>query len=257
MLAQERQNEIIEILLHNSGVVKISDIVKRFDVSHETARRDLEALQDQNLVKRVYGGAVLIERRGLTDMPTKVGQPDHSHTEQVAIGKAAAELIAEGDSILLSPGSTVLEVARNIKHLNNLTVLTSSLEIANELTNTKFDIFVLGGKLDVNELNMTGYIGFKALQSFYVDKAFIGAGGITLKNGVSNYSYNDATLREEMLNHANKNILVAHSEIFGSNAFSFSFPLNRLDAIISDTNLSEEYVNGIKELGIELILAKP
>ncbi len=257
MLAQERQNAILETLMQRGGVIKMTEIVSQFGVSNETARRDLETLQDQNLVKRVYGGAILADRRVSIDLSPLPSEPRQGQAERAAIGKAAAELVHEGETVILSSGTTILQVARNLKRLHSLTVLTNSLAVINELIGTNFDIYVLGGKLDLNELNMSGQMGLRAIQSVFVDKTFIGAGGITFKYGISDYSNDDASIREEMINRANQTILVAHSEKFGSNAFSLGSPLERINTVVSDTNLSKEYVTGIREMGIELILTQP
>lgn len=258
MLAQERQNAILETLAQRGGVIKMAEIVALFGVSNETARRDLETLQDQNLVKRVYGGAVLTERRNSLDIILpRVAEGTRGQAERAVIGKAAADLVNEGETVLLASGTTVLQVALNLKRLRNLTVLTNSLAVINALIDTNFDVYVLGGKLDMDELMMAGHMGLQAVKSVFVDKTFIGAGGITFKYGVSDYSSLDVNIREEMIDRANQVILVAQSEKFGRNAFSIGNPLDRIHTVVSDTNLSDEYANGIRDMGIELILTKP
>ena len=236
----------------------MTEIVSMFSVSNETARRDLETLQDQNLVKRVYGGAILVERKNHVDVtPQRDVDGTRGQAERAAIGKAAADLVSEGETVLLASGTTVLHVALNLKKFRSLTVLTNSLAVINALIDTNFDIYVLGGKLDMDELIMSGYMSLQAVKSVFVDKTFIGAGGITFKYGISDYGSVDANIREEMLNRANQVILVAQSEKFGRNAFSLGNPLDRVHTVVSDTNLSDEYVNGIRDMGIDLVLAKP
>lgn len=256
MLAQERQYAILEILSKQGGIIKIKDIIARFQVSNETARRDLEALQDQKLVTRVYGGAILTDRREPLPMQLQRSEDVSGEDKRVQIGKAAAELVQDGETVILASGTTILEVARHLKHLRDLTVLTNSLAVINELIETSFNIYVLGGRLDTNELNMSGSMSLRAIQGIFADKVFIGAGGITLQYGISDYASSDAAIRTEMLNRATQRILVAQSEKFGRNAFSLDTPLSRISTIVSDSGLSEEYVEGIRERGIELILAQ-
>ena len=258
MLAQERQDIIIEMLKQSGGIIKMTDIVSKFGVSNETARRDLETLQDKNLVKRIYGGAVLVKPPGKTDYTIpRTEDGSRGLAERTAIGKAAADLLHDGETILLAAGTTVLQVARHLKRLHYLTVLTNSLAVINELSDTNFDIYVLGGKLDTNEKNMYGDMALKTIRSVFVDKTVIGAGGITFEFGVSDYGIDDFGIREAMMKHANQTILVAQSEKFGTNAFSIGYPLDQVSTIVSDTNLSQEYKTGIREMGIELILAEP
>ena len=125
------------------------------------------------------------------------------------------------------------------------------------MNNTNFDIYVLGGKLDTNEKNMYGDMALLSISSLFADKAFIGAGGVTFEFGISDYGIEDFSIREKIIAHAGKTILVAQSEKFGRNAFSLGCPLNQVKTIVSDTNLSGDYQEGIKDLGIELILAEP
>lgn len=257
MLAQERQHAILEILAQKGGIIKMKDIVAQFQVSNETARRDLEVLQDQKLVTRVYGGAILTDRREQAPFPfQRENEPAGQNNERVLIGKAAADLVHNGEVVILASGTTILEVARHLKHLQDLTVLTNSLAVINELIDTNFSIYVLGGKLDTNELIMSGNMGVRAIQGIFADKTFIGAGGITFQYGVSDYSNSDAVIRSEMVHRANQTILVAQSNKFGRNTFSLDIPLGQINTIVSDSGLTKEYVDGIREMGIELILAQ-
>lgn len=254
MLAKERQNEIME-LLKNNKIIKITDIVKLFQVSHETVRRDLEALQEQNLVRRVYGGAILIEDKAdiiPSQIPLPVGA---GYMERAAIGRKAAELIHEGETILLAFGSTILETAKNIKSMKHITVLTNSISVLNELLDSDVEVYILGGRVNVDEQTIGGQIACAALQNFFVDKAFISADGITLKGGISNYSNEESQLINAMIERANKTILVAHSSKFGVNSFSVTCPLQKAQSIVSDNYLCKKYQHEIQKMGIDLILA--
>ncbi len=260
MLAQERQEQIMRHLSKNR-IIKITDAVKMFHVSHETVRRDLEALQEQKLIKRVYGGAVLAdgkqsEHGGTGTVSRSVTPTGLGYRERAAIGRAAAELVDEGDSVLLAIGSTILEVARNLKEKQRITVLTNSLPVLNELVDSELEVYVLGGKVCSDEQSIGGQLAYNALQSFFVDRVFVGAGGVTFEGGVSDYSEDESHLIATMMSRAKEVVLVAHSEKFGINSFSVTCPLEDIDIIVSDTNLSEEYRRGIEELGIRLVLSE-
>ncbi len=253
MLAKERHVLIMEGL-KRTKIVKISDIVKQFDVSNETARRDLEALQDQQLVKRIYGGAVLATATaGFETLYTP--RASLSLAEKNSIGRTAAGMISEGDTVILDIGTTTLEIARNIKTMNNVTVLTNSLAILNELAGTNINLYALGGRINADELCMSGDLTTSALRNFFVDMAFIGAGGITFTNGVFGYNSEEVIVRRIIIQCADKVVLVADSGKFGRNSFAFVCPLESIHTIVSDTNLSENYISGIRKRKIELILA--
>ena len=256
MLAQERQAEILNMLTQRGGIVKMTEIAKRFGVSNETIRRDLDFLQDKQLIQRVYGGAILSEQqssnsaRAIFSAARAKGQ-----REREAIGRLAAKQIHENETLLLGTGTTVLEVARNLKHLRHLTVLTNSLPVAQELSDSSFDIFVLGGKLDCNEMFTMGEIGISALRGFFVDKTIVGAAGITFEYGISHFNNADYTMREEMLQRCNQVIVVAASEKFGHNGLCIRNNLDMIDTIVTDENLAQEYIDGLQDRDIDLLLA--
>lgn len=256
MLAQERQNEILSLLVQRGGVVKMSELAKRFGASNETIRRDLASLQDRQLIRRVYGGAVLAEQqsdssaRAIFSAARAKGQ-----REREAIGRLAARQVSENETLLLGTGTTVLEVAKALKHLRHLTILTNSLLVAQELSDTSFDIYLLGGKLDCNEMFTAGEIGLSGLRGFFVDKTFIGAAGITFEYGISHFNNEDYTIRDEMLKRSNQVIVVAASEKFGHNGLHTRNTLDYVDMIITDEQLKQEYVDGLCEREIKVLLA--
>ncbi len=258
MLAKERQNKILEIL-YEKKVVKISEIVRLFNVSNETARRDLESVQDLGIAKRVYGGAMLLEESGWKGEPLYGSNGRWSkqkgREERDAIGKKAAEFIHEGDSICLGVGTTVHEISKHLTGMKNLTVLTNSIAVLTSLADSDITLYILGGLVDVNERMMEGAITENSLKMFYVDKAFIGAAGVTFDGGITDYHLQEASFKSLICEHANKVYLVAHSAKFGTNAFSYSCPLNKVDVIITDPNLPKEYADQIREMGIELVFA--
>ncbi len=255
MLAKDRRNDILKTLKSNGGLIKMTEIISHYGVSHETARRDIEALQDKGYVKRIFGGAILNSKMSTLDFSFSLDTDEKGMEEREAIGLVASTLVNEGESVLLANGTTVLEVARHLKRFQHLTIITNSLPVINELIGTDFDIYVLGGKIDNNELNMSGYLGVQSMQNIYADKAFIGAGGVTLEHGISDYSITDASLREEIVKHAGSVILVTHSEKFGNNAFSIGIPLKVVSTIVTDTGLSDEYEAGLTEMGINVMIA--
>lgn len=252
MLAKER-HAIIMAILRKDGIIKISDIARRFSVSNETARRDLEYLQDTEQLKRIYGGAILPSSN------TVAHHAPHAHIHRSfknSIGKVAASLVNSGETIILDIGSTTLEIARHLSNISGITVLTNSLPIMNELAGTQVTVFCLGGRLNSDELSMYGKVTTDALQQFFVDRAFIGAGGVTLEGGISDYNSEEAIVRQAIIRRAQQTILVADSGKFGTNAFASVCGFDDIDVVVSDENLSDEFRVGLsKWRNLELILA--
>jgi len=257
MLSQERQQKIISIL-EKENSIKIIDIVKMFQISHETARRDLESLQEQGIAKRVYGGAILTADSSLEKLPSLSANNtgENGSLETLAIGLAASRLIHEGDTILLGMGTTVLETAKHLRDIKGISVLTNSISVLNELVDSDVNLYMLGGHVSSSEHHMEGQLALQSLQYFNVDIAIVGAGGITLDNGVSDYNYESAQMVQAMIKRAKQTILVARSSKFGKNSFSVACPLEEIDIIVTDRALSEQYIHSIHDLGIQLILAE-
>ncbi len=256
MLAKDRQNEIINILTQRATTVKMLELSQRFSVSTETIRRDLETLQSAGLVQRVHGGVILAAPKSATSA-LSVYSATHAKGQQKreAIGRATAKLIQENETLLLASSTTVLEVARNLKHLTHLTILTNSLPVVQELADTSFDIYFLGGKVHKMELYTYGETLMSALHRHYVDRAIIGAAGITFEYGISDFENNDYLTRDGMFKHAKQIVVVAASDKFGHNAFCIRNSLDHVDTIVTNSDLSQEYIDGLQERNIQLVLA--
>ena len=233
----------------------MADIMRQFKVSHETARRDLDALQDQNLIKRVYGGAVLPDEKKSQNSPASTAVTRPSTEERVAIGKAAAAMIKDGDTVFLSVGLTVQEIARQLRHRKNITVLTNSVLVLNELLNSDVQLYVLGGFVNNSEDSIEGNLALETLSNFFVNIAFIGAGGVSKELGISDYSLDVAKLNRSIIEHSEKTVLTVHAKKFDRNCLSITCPLTKVQTVISNTGLAPAYQEYIKENGIELILA--
>ena len=255
MLSEERRNKILEII-NQKKIIKIKDITSEFDVSIATARRDLDVLQEQLYVKRIYGGAELMMPSG-NEPSLFLTREMENRAEKIAIGKAAAAMVVEGDTIMLDIGTTTLEVARNLKKLNNITVITSSLTIMNELANSNVTVYSLGGKIRPHELSLSGSIAINSLEQFFIQKAFIGAAGVTFAEGISDFNYEEAQVRFMAIKRAKQAILVADSTKFGNNAFAITCPLDYFHTIITDINLPQSFVDGIQDRKINLITVQP
>ena len=251
MVASERREKIMSIL-QQTNFIKITDIVTKFSVSNETARRDLDYLQEQKLIRRIYGGAILAKKR-----PISGHSPSYINAELRAIGRAAADMISPGETVFICNGSTMLELAKNLKNRSDITILTNSLQIINELADSSLSIFVLGGLLGHGELDMTGELTTNAINHFYCDKAFFSCGGVTTELGVMDYTASGMLVQSSVIKRSSQHILVAGSHKFGNSAFIVSCSLDDVDTVISDTQLSPEYQNYFHERNTDLILVEP
>lgn len=257
MLRNERQKQILE-LLRERGTVKIPQLTEAFGVSVITVRRDLDELVSQGLIKKVYGGATLPEE--VEPEPVHRifnSRIERRHRQKRLIGIAAAKLVNEGDTIVLDIGTTALAIAKNLKQFDDLTVLTNSLPVLNTLADSQLNVYSLGGKLRGSELALYGSLAFNSLNEFCVDKAFIGAGGITLENGITDFNRDSAELCAAIAQRARQTILVTDSSKFGHDVSAVIGPLEMVDTIITDDAITPEYAEGLKNKGIQLIIVQP
>ena len=251
MLPQERYDAILK-LLQKDSIIKEENLVSSFHISIETARRDLNYLEKQGLIKKVYGGATLVEK-GIAE-PTSRSRLIHNIEQKAAIGRKCSELIQDGDSILLEIGTTTLQVAKNIKHKKNLTVITNSIFVINELLDTDISLYIIGGKIRHEEQAISGAVSMFELDNFHINKAIIGAGSISLENGISDYNIEEALMRKKIIERSRQVIIVADSSKFGFDALVQVCPLSSINTIITDRNLDPSIILGFEELQTKLLL---
>lgn len=257
MKAVERHSRIIEIVLEK-GRITIPEICQLFSVSEMTARRDLNELDRRGLLRRIHGGAVA--NLGRSYEPPFPMRAAKNQEVKVAIGRKAAELIYDGDSIALDVGTTTLEIVRWLKGKRNLTIITNCLPIANRVVDVlsleaDARLIITGGIVRPRELSMIGALPERVYQEFHVDKAFIGIAGISLDDGLTEYNMEDAQIKKNLLHSAREKIVVADSSKFGVTTFVSVAPLTAVDKIVTDAGASPEMIEQIREMGVEVVLA--
>jgi DeoR/GlpR family transcriptional regulator of sugar metabolism len=257
VLIEERKNRILDYITEN-GNITIQEISEMFEISDMTARRDLADLDRRGLVRRIHGGAVA--NLGRSYEPPFQARSTKNEVKKKAIGKKAAELIYDGDSIALDVGTTTLEVARQLGSKRNLSIVTNSLQIANLLVGTlsleiNARLIITGGIVRPRELSMIGNIPEEVYSKFHTDKAFIGIGGISLENGLTEYNIEDSQIKKILLKNSQEKIVVADSSKLGLTTFNSVGPLEAVDTVITDEEAPQNQVQAIRDLGIKVILA--
>ncbi len=252
MLSVERQQTIVDLVDKNDSI-QVADLVKLFDVSEMTIRRDLDILERKGLLRRVHGGAVSSHGRSY-EPPFLLRSTDHSEEKQ-RIGKAAADLIKKGDSVMLDVGTTTLEIARHLYAHQNLTIITPCFQIAALLAeHPGIRLILTGGILRRSELSMVGHLAERTIQEFYVDKLFVGAGGVDIVTGFTEFNLEDTLVKQAMLRQAKDITAVVDSSKFGQVALTAIAPLKAVNRIITDNGLEPKMADRIREMGIEIVL---
>lgn len=249
----ERQRAI-QVLIEQKKRISIPAICDEFSISEATARRDLESLEFEGKIRRVRGGAIMIEKSP-PELPILEREKEELSSKD-KIGRAAAQLVQPGDTIFLGSGTTVLAAARHLQESRDLTVLTNSLPIVNLLIGcTGIKMVVFGGEMRESELSFIGHITENSLSEVRADKVIIGARAVNLEHGITNDYMAETLTDRAIIQIGQKVILAADHTKFGSVSTAFLAPLEDVDVIVTDKETDEEFIQLLREKGIEVILA--
>ncbi|MFB0515547.1 MAG: transcriptional repressor AgaR [Candidatus Neomarinimicrobiota bacterium] len=248
----DRRDAIVR-LINQNGKIRVEELSARFGVSRVTIRNDLNYLESKGLIHRVYGGALVWD---FVAYDSALSEKARLHVEEKRrTGAKAAEMIFEGDSIIINSGTTTGEIARYIKNRKDLTVMTNAVNIATELASSPHIAVVLtGGMLRDNSYSLVGPEAEATLREFYFDKLFLGVDGFDLDVGLTTPNQLEARLNTVMIEVARETILVTDSSKFGRKSLCRIGGLEKIDKLITDEGISQEYLDGLAELGIEVIL---
>lgn len=248
-----RQQAILQ-LLETQGVVRVAELCERFGVSEMTVRRDLNELEQAGLIRRTHGGAV--SARGRSFEPPYLVRAHTNQSQKERIGRVAASLVQDGDSVALDVGTTTLEVAHALRDKNNLTVLTHSLHIAHVLAgHPLIRLIVVGGVLRPGELSLVGHLAERAYREFHVDKLFLGVGGLSVEAGLTEYNLEDALVKQAMLQSAKERIVVADASKLERVAFARVAALSDIDILVTTSEADPSILKRIEEVGVRVLLA--
>jgi len=249
----ERQEQIVQLLSRQKRVT-VNDLCDVFSISKATARRDLEILASQGRIQRVHGGAILVSSAP-PEMPILQRQ-DEQAEEKRQIGAAAAQLVSDGSTIFLGSGSTVLEVARNLRSRKNLTVVTNSLPVINILSDIEgITIIGIGGLFRKSELSFIGHITELALKEFNVDQVIMGARAISLTHGLTNDYLPETMTDRAIIQIGRKVILVVDHTKFGRISMVFLAPLEAIHTVVTDCHTPDSFCDELANRGVQVIRA--
>lgn len=246
----DRHKAILDIL-QVQGSVSVTDLSERLNVSEVTIRKDLTALESQNKLYRTHGRAIPISPY-IGDRHVNEKEKQFV-AEKRSVGKVAAGLVDENDSILIASGTTILFAAREMITKRNLTVITASVSVSSILSQNKYiDVVQLGGLVRESSVSVVGSFAEKMLGYFNCSKLFMGADGVDLEFGVTTTNMMEANLNRMMMDASQKTILLVDSSKFGKKGFSKICNIDMIDQIITDENIPQSYLENLQELGIEV-----
>lgn len=251
MLAIERRNAILA-KLSAEGKVIVADLSREFDVTEETIRRDLEKLDKEGVVKKTYGGAIANESLN-TDLPFNVRKRTNVLQKQ-QIAEKIADLIHDGDYIMLDASSTAIFVVKSIKNRKNITLVTNSVEILLELADKPdWNVLSTGGALKKGALALVGTSAERMIRGFHVDLAVCSSKGVDLNMGITDSNEKDSEIKQAIFAAADRKILAVDSSKFDKISFVKVCETRDVDTIVTDSKPSDRWVEHLKENNVDLI----
>ncbi|MCT4619149.1 MAG: DeoR/GlpR family DNA-binding transcription regulator [Marinisporobacter sp.] len=252
MLQAERRNYIIQYLKEHGKVV-IEDLAKTLDISPMTIRRDLKYLEENNFITRTHGGAVLHDML-IEEVPYQQKTSEHMEEKQ-RIAEYASSLVKEGYSIILDAGTTNMEIAKRIKDIKNLKVITTDLMIALFLSKFQgIQVFCTGGSIQSATGACLGSDAKEFIEKICANIAFIGTSSVDINKGLTTPGLEKAKIKKQIIDSADKSILVADHWKFGKKSFAKICSLDQLDEIITDKGIHPHTLKQINDLGVSVKL---
>ena len=253
LLKAERQQLILEAVKDNRQAT-VAELSRRFDVSQVTIRRDLRELAAQGALRRAHGGALMAastppEPPGVQ----RLGRAEHC---KACIGRAAASLVKDGDSVFIGSGSTTAYVARHLVDRRNLTVVTNALTIATELASAEgVTVVITGGMMRPSELSLVGHIAEQSLREVRVDKVILGIRAISLEAGMTNDYLPEVMTDRTIIEMAPELIVVADHTKFGKIASAYVAPVECITTLVTNSDTDPKTLALLRKLGIQVIVA--
>ncbi len=246
---EERREEILQILMNETRVM-IGDLCNKFNTTPVTIRKDLALLEHEGLLKRTHGGAIKSKSlfHGLA-----LNEKEKLHLdEKIRIAKEAAKLISEGDTIIIDSGSTTTLLAKEIKKMKGITVITNAINIASDLSQSEIEVILTGGALQKETSTLIGPLADEVLQKISAGKLFHGVDGIDFEIGLTTPNIVEAKTSKTMMEVSGENILLVDASKFGRRSLGVISKIKDVDKIITTKKLSDNEIKKFAEWNVDI-----
>ena len=243
----ERRKIILEVLAE-AGSVSVSDLAKRLGVTPVTARADLVALEEEGVLVRTHGGAQpAFHPKMFSRMRENIGTKS-------AIAKAAASEIVDGDTVIISAGTTTALIAKYLLGKRDVHIVTNNtLVLSHARMNPQVHVTLVGGEFRASEEGVVGPMALAAIDQFHVSKTFIGIDGASEKQGFTAHFLESADLVRKMAEQADEVVVVSDSSKFGKSGFARILPFEKVDTLVTDGGLSREFEQVLKRARVRIL----
>lgn len=247
MSYQSRKQKILKIV-EEQGEADVKELAQKVETSEITIRRDLALMAADGLIFRTHGGAMKLS---WANIPASFEKKIAANIEQKDyIARLAAQEIQDGDIIFMDCGSTVSRLCQFIKN-KRIKVITNSLPVVYELSNTEVSINLIGGELDNKRQAIHGQIAIEHIRRYKADKAFLGVDGISIENGLSAASEKEAEITIAMSSNAHQTYLLCDSSKLSKDKYLKFASLSIVDVLI--TNEASEQLKSYQDAGIRIL----
>jgi DeoR family transcriptional regulator, aga operon transcriptional repressor len=250
MLIEERRRAILEVL-RTEGRVLVAELGKRFRSSQVTIRKDLEILHSSGKIHRAHGGALPAHEGALED-PTLRQKEKLHHEEKIQIASAAAQMVEEGQVVILDSGTTTTAIARALRNHHNLTIITNAVNIAAELAGSSLEVILTGGTLRKNSFSLVGPIAEETLRRLNADIFFLGVDGFDVHYGLSTPNLLEAKVNRVMMDIARTVVVVCDSSKFSRRSLSLIAPPSAVHRVITDGLAPKNDIDRLRKGGVEI-----
>lgn len=243
-ISADRRTAEILLYIKERGTVTIGAVARKFSVSEMTVRRVLHRLSDTSQVIRIPGGAMAAPSGSMEK--TYLERSQRMAKAKNVLGRAAAELVQDGETIVLDSGSTTQYIARHLASRSDLVVITSSLVVVEELAgSTGIEVRLTGGVYRRLSHDLYGGAVAAALEGLYADRVFMGAAALSFQKGVMNY---DGEMPKAILQSGKQRVLVIDSSKVGTEAVYQFCPIEQCDLIITDRGVKRVDLQRLQKL---------
>ena len=243
----ERKETILEALAEDSSV-SVSDLAKRLGVTVVTTRADLAALESAGVLVRTHGGAIPAFH------PKLFARTREEKELKASIAKAAAAEIKNGDTVIISAGTTAALIAKYLLGKRDIHIVTNNtLLLTYARMNPQLRVTLVGGEFRSSEEGVMGPMALAAIDQFHVSKTFVGIDGASVKQGFTAHFVESADLIRKMADQADEIIVISDSSKFGKSGFARILPFDQVNTLITDNALSSEFEEILTKADVRIV----
>ena len=249
----DRRRQMILELLEKEAKVKVADLSLKFSISNVTIRNDLAELEEAGLLERVHGGAVRSHKAYYSMSFKERLKTNEDEKHRIAV--KVASMISDGDTLMMDSGTTTLFIARELKSIKDLTIVTNSLAIAEEIGyRDNIHLILVGGSLDQRYQFTYGDDAVQQVGKYKADLMVVSADGVSAEDGITTRHHNEAEVSRRMMVRANKAVAAVDFTKVGRGSFAFLGDVDCLDVLVTDGKANQEELALIREKGVKVFV---